>query len=598
MQYKDQIKKVKTRRRISEITAVPVLYMQNQLHKNLINWLLISACIIFTAACGSSKSYTLGPIKTFDPDNRDIPMPGESEENFGWETLYYTTFYQIEKPLDLGWTFRKAGGLVGLASPVEAKNVNVLDEVPNSSWYTRRHYFETMDKSALRQGPNQAGGVDTSQPIKVISGKSEGITPGFRIQDASGDIFVVKIDEPEFPEMASSSEVISTLVYYASGYYTPENSIAYLDPEKLVVSSDATITKGGVKGSMKQADLDTLLNVAHKEKNGKIRVLASKFVEGRPLGPWDFEGTRKDDPNDLVPHQDRREIRGLGVLASWLNDTDRRKGNTLASYVQENGKGYIRHYLLDMGSTLGVGGRTLRHTKQGNEYRIDPRYIAALYISLGLYVKPWTTEQAKERPFYPSVGYFESEIFDPDRWVTSYPNPAFEKVTPRDGFWGAKMVMAFSDEDIHAIVGAGQITAPDAENYLIQTLKERRDKIGRYWFSQINPLDKFKAERNGDKLTLSFADLGVDGNLFEETQTTYRWTAGIEKHTVADRQISNQPVLELNLETANLNNQNEEIIVKFEINTLRSGELVTKKSTDVYVALKNNQVKVVGLNRY
>jgi len=598
MQIINQINKAKAEPRFPETTLVPILLMHVQLQKNLIKWLLIAASIIFTGACGSSEPYTLGPIKTFDPDNRDIPMPSESEENFGWESLYYSTFYQIEKPLDLGWTFRKAGGLVGLAKPEEAKNVNVLDEVPNSSWYTRRHYFETMDKRALKQGPNKSGGVDTGKPITVIRGKSEGVTPGFTIQDAGGNVYIVKIDVAQFPEMASSSEVISTLIYYASGYYTPQNSLVFLEPKQLIVGEEATLTKQEVKKPMTQADLDTLLSMAYKGEDGKIRALASKYVEGRPLGPWSFEGTRKDDPNDLVPHEDRREVRGLGVLASWLNDTDRRKGNTLASYVNENGNGYIRHYLLDMGSTIGIGGTDLRHIKQGNEYRFDPRYMALLYTSLGLYVKPWATEQAKERPFYPSVGYFESQIFDPARWVASYPNPAFDKITPRDGFWGAKMVMAFSDEDIRTIVGAGQLTNPEAEKYLIQTLKERRDKIGRYWFSKVNPLDKFKAQRNGDKLTLSFADLGVDGNLFDITESSYIWSAGADKHILADQRISNSPVLELDLESLNLSNQNEEVILKFEINTLRNGELVTKKNTAVYVALTNKQGKVVGLRRY
>jgi len=577
---------------------VLTLYQYIRLHTSQLRWVLPAVCLLFILSCGSSRHYTLDPIKTFDPDNRDIPMPSESEEQFSWETLYYTTFYQVEKPLDLGWTFRKAGGLIGLAGPDEASNVNVLDEVPNSSWYTHRHYYEPMDSAALSQGPNITGGVDTSRPVTVIRGKSEGITPGFTIRDAKGDIYVVKIDEPQFPEMASSSEVISTLIYYASGYFTPQNSIAFLDPDQLEVGSEATITKGGVRESMTPADLDRLLAMARKEENGKIRVLASKFVEGRPLGPWSLLGTRDDDPNDLVPHEDRRELRGLAILASWLNDTDRRSGNTLASYVQENGNRYIRHYLLDMGSTLGVGGRSLRHIKQGNEYRIDPRYITALYISLGLYVKPWTTEEAKERPFYPAVGYFESEIFDPGRWVPSYPNPAFEKVTLRDGFWGAKMVMSFSDEDIRFIVESGQITNPEAEEYLIQTLKIRRDKIGRYWFSKVNPLDKFKTKINGDNFTLSFSDLGVEGNLFDDTQTAYRWSAGIKKHILADHQTSNQPVLEIDLTDVSMENGGEPTIIEYKINTLRNGEPEPDKIITVYVALENNKSKVVGLNRH
>lgn len=559
-------------------------------------WILVAICVLFVSACGSTKPYTLGPVKTFDPDNRDIPRPPETNENFRWETLYYTTFYQVEKPLDLGWMFHQAGRLIGVRKPDEAENVNVLDEVPNSSWYTRRHYFESMDSDALKQGPNIVGGPFTADSITVISGKSEGVTPGFTIKDTRGDIYIVKLDNPQFPEMISSSEVISTLIYYASGYFTPQNSVAYLNPKQLVVDENATITQEGIEHTMTETDLGNILANTLKQPDGTIRVLASKYVEGRPLGPWNFIGTLKGDPNDRIPHEDRREVRGLRVLSSWLNDTDRRHGNTIASYVEENGNRYIRHYLLDMGSTLGTGGTDLRHTKRGQAYRYDPRHMAMQYATLGLYVYPWTTEEAKERPFYPSVGYFESQIFDPGRWVTSYPNPAYEKVTPRDGFWGAKLVMAFSDEDIRSIVESGELTNPEAENYLIQILKERRDKIGHYWFSQVNPLDKFEARLDGGKLLLTFADLAVDGGLFEVSESSYRYTISKNGKSLLKDQSTSNTMIEIDLSIMNPEGEIRPEVLKFEIYTVRNGAIDPQKKIEVYLSLEE-EPRVVGLVR-
>ncbi len=66
---------------------------------------------------------------------------------------------------------------------------------------------------------------------------------------------------------------------------------------------------------------------------------------GRPPaagnGPRDrsaTQGTRSDDPNDLVPHEHRRELRALRVFGAWTNLVDWKAGNTLDTLVEENGR--------------------------------------------------------------------------------------------------------------------------------------------------------------------------------------------------------------------------------------------------------------------
>lgn len=569
--------------------------MYTQYYRYFINTrLLLVALLAIVSACSTSRPYTTGPVKTFDPDNRDIPEPGETEEHFEWESLYLSTFYQVEKNLDLGRLLQKLGQFTGISGRDEAKNVNVLDEVPGSSWYTHRHYVNPMTAEELKRGPLRPEETpDTSRTLTVISGKSEGVTPGFTIKDARGNIFIIKLDQPDFPELQSSSEVIATNIFYASGYYVPQNSIAYLDPQQLVITDDATIEKDGEEHTMAAADLQEILSKAYMRSDGKVRVLASKYVDGKPIGPWNFVGTLRDDPNDRVPHEDRREVRGLRVLASWLNDTDRRHGNTMAVYVNEGDKSYIRHYLLDMGSTLGSAGKTLRHTKRGQEYRYDPRYMGLLYASLGLYVKPWARPGAQNRPFYPAVGYFESELFDPGSWVPSYPNPAFEKVTPRDGFWGAKIVMSFSNEDIRALVEAGRISDPDAADYLAETLIRRRNKIGEYWFGRMNPLDKFDVRKEGNKMLLSFSDLSVEGGLTEPTSHRYLYSVSVNEEPLFRNRTADKPEIAFEINTKAKSKQ----IIKIELYTLREYQEGRGKKIDVYVELQNDNARLVGIDR-
>jgi hypothetical protein len=67
-----------------------------------------------------------------------------------------------------------------------------------------------------------------------------------------------------------------------------------------------------------------LLQRAPRRPDGTYRALASKLLPGKPVGPFQYFGTRPDDPNDIFPHENRRELRGLRVFAAWLNHDDSR----------------------------------------------------------------------------------------------------------------------------------------------------------------------------------------------------------------------------------------------------------------------------------
>ncbi len=90
-------------------------------------------------------------------------------------------------------------------------------------------------------------------------------------------------------------------------------------------------------------------------------------------------------------------------------------------------------------------------------------------------------------------------------------------MTRADGYWAAKIIMAFKDEDIRAIIKTGKLSEAADEENIFTLLKERRDAIGRYWFSQASPAENFKL--GGGKF--SFSDLEAERG-FQESSSG--WT--------------------------------------------------------------------------
>lgn len=571
---------------------------------------LMLLAFIFTSNCSSGRKFTLAPIKTFDPDNANIPPPKVREENQIWDILDMTFFYQIEKVLDFNWTARKAGKVLDVVEGRPADNVNRLDEVPDCSWYTNRHYQHPMTPEELARGPNITDGPDQSSSWTIVSGKFEGGTPGFTIRDGQGDHYIMKFDAPQFQEMGSSAEVISTKILYACGYNVPQNSIEYFDPKILEIGETARVVEGGSKRPMTRVDVEMMLRDIPRRADGKIRALASKFVDGKPVGVWFYRGTRKDDPNDRVAHEHRRELRGLRTISSWLSDEDRRAANTLAVYTTDESTGnkYIRHYLIDMGSTLGSNNIIPHSPKYGNEYLVDPRTIGLQFITMGAWVKPWEFDTRHLDPEFPAVGYYESKIFDPGAWYPTYPNPAFEHTTLRDAFWGAKIVMAFKDEDIRAVVETARMSNPAAKEYLIKTIIERRDKVGRYWFARINPLDKFRFERDRTGiLTLNFNDLAVDGNLENAKDAKYVYTLSYSPSGLHQQAFVTQPAIPVSengqgffdgiLTTDNIDSEEHKIFSATIQTQRKAGELSKAVEVYFYYPGYEGNPRVVGIVR-
>ncbi|QOY91485.1 hypothetical protein [Paludibaculum fermentans] len=470
---------------------------QRFLARNLPLLVLAAAACVAPASGQKPRFYPDDPIARVPK-----PVPVKSVETLDPNDLYDFFYQSLREPV------LKIG-------PSQA--INTLGEVPDSDWFTNRHSLgHRLSLEALKRGPGDSSAPQP--PFLVVGAKTDGITPGFRMTDAKGRLYFVKPDPRTNPEMATAADVLGAHFFYALGYNTPENYIVNIKDEELSISPKAKVT--GVNGKprpMTQRDIDRLKFKMARRADGSRRVIASLATPGKPVGPFSYEGIRSDDPNDLVPHETRRDLRGMAVFCAWLNHTDAKGRNSLDVLAGPEGAQRIRHFLIDFGSILGSDSDMPKDARNGNAFIIPTGRNALKKMGqLGFAPEPWETAAY---PHQPAIGRLESKVFDPLKWASNYPNPAFVQMQPDDAYWAAKRVMAFSDEDIRTIVETGQYSDSSVVDYITKTLAERRDRIGRVYFTKVLALEQFSVDGG----VLKFEDLAVKFNFVQPRQYDTAW---------------------------------------------------------------------------
>lgn len=524
---------------------------------------LIIALLLLPPALEARKFYRDDPIQV-DPKPHDTPDVKRRKLSD-----YYDLFAHL---------FGHPGERQPPGKPITAGGVNTLGEVPDGPWYNTRHWAHAMSMEELRRGPGDQDPPSMEGPWDVLAGKTEGVTPGFLMRDSRGNRYFIKFDPPTNPEMATAADVIGSKFFYALGYYTPSNYIVTFNPERLRIDPKAVVPDElGRDRPMTSRDLTMILLKVAPQGATRIRATASKFLDGRPVGPYRYYGTRRDDPNDIVPHEHRRDLRGLYVFAAWLGHDDSRAINTLDTIVEQGSIHFIRHHLIDFGSILGSASEKPNSARSGNEYLFSFKPALAEIFTLGLYAPAWTRAYF---PDLPAVGRFEYKVFNPDRYRPEYPNPAFQNRLRDDEYWAARQVMSFSDEQIRELVKQGQYSDPEAEAWIVKCLVERRNKIGRTFVERVLPLDRFRIEDD----ELRFEDLGV----------THRF-AGARKYTIAWSNFDNEHETRTEIPGA----------ANFRVPATESEYLVAgihggdaKKSVTVYLRRQGGPTwRVVGIER-
>ena len=341
------------------------------------------------AGCTTGFSHTLRfanrrPVEQIN-DRLDTPKPKRR--------VFVASLYHVDN-----FFLRRLTRVLEVPAPQQALDVNSLGEVPNSTWFTNRLGVRDVSPAEILAGPGKSKGADRSKPWKVTGTKVGGASVGLLFRDGRGEKYLLKFDQPGIPDLETGADVVAQRLLWAVGYNVPEDNIAIIDRAQLSLAEGAEVEDlFGNKRPMTEADIEERLGRVNRLPGNRIRTLTSKFLPGYPIGGFSQEGRRGDDPNDLIPHEDRRTVRAMRVFFAWLGHTDVKEDNVLDMWVKDPSdpnKHFIVHYLVDFGESLRSvwkGGKVRKQWLRPQQYRpvvrdaifVHPRFVEEAVGSCG-----------------------------------------------------------------------------------------------------------------------------------------------------------------------------------------------------------------------
>ena len=519
------------------------------------------------AALGCARTTRTFPLR--EPVWRDADAapfankPAEYTTGMYWDGADQMVF----RPITRLWAVSPGG---------ESVNVNALDEVPDSTWFENRIGRRSMRPEEVARGPCIVPPLEPQEGLVAVRGKPGGANPGFVIRAADGRKYLVKFDSAASflftgragaDARATSAEVLVSKLFHAAGYHVPCNRLVFFAREQLTIEAGAQVeTHLGEKVPMTEAHVSEILSGAVRLADGTYRASASLYLEGEPLGPFRFEGTRKDDPNDVVPHEDRRELRGYRLISAWTGHTDAREQNSLDTFMREgasgtpsgssgtsaagggthkggggtrNGRGFVRHQLLDFGDALGsLWSPPMLGRRIGHAYYFDGVDVLTDWLTLGLVRRPW--EELRFGPSGRVFGYFDVQSFEPEQWRSGYPNPAMMRMTERDGAWMARILARFSTEHLRAVIAEARVRDAFLESEILRILEGRRRLVLERYLSRLSPLASpaVTVRHDANVAELCLEDVGVTSGIWSRTRRRYEARAwhgdGLARLAVAE----------------------------------------------------------------
>src|SRR4029450_13467210 len=208
------------------------------------------------------------------------------------------------QPTDIGLVYDLGYNLLVTAGRTptnkRARNINTIDEVPDSSWFTNRIGSRPLTVDDIVRGP-LVGPPPAPDKWVIIREKSSGYAPGFTARDANGETWFVSFDPPSNPKGATGAMVIANKLFWALGYNQVETFLTKIDPRRVEIAHKAPArSPTGSRTPFTQSDLNAVLERAARNTDGTYEAAAARLLPGKTLGPFRYDATRPARPDDIV----------------------------------------------------------------------------------------------------------------------------------------------------------------------------------------------------------------------------------------------------------------------------------------------------------
>src|SRR5258705_12762343 len=219
-----------------------------------------------------------GAVSTVSPHfYRDDPIAREPESQNASSAA----------PSDIGQMYEMGTNLLVQPgykpSDLRAQNLNTVDEVPDSSWFTNRVGARRLTLDEVVGGPIAGAPPDPSRWV-IFREKTSGVHPGVTARDGKGETWFLEFDPVHYPEAATGAVVMATRFFWALGYNQVESFLTTFDPKRVEFDPKATLRRpNGKRTPFTHDDLNAILEKVARRPHGTYRVGADRLLSAQVL---------------------------------------------------------------------------------------------------------------------------------------------------------------------------------------------------------------------------------------------------------------------------------------------------------------------------